>query len=168
MEEFKEAVSTEYNGIIYKSKSEAIIARAFDLVKTDPVMGSEYRIYHFYEPEYFALEDGYVPDFLIFKGVKDDRDGMNLLYGSVIEYKPSAVTESYQGNLLHRFERLNVKTFGPVDIELLLMIGSPYTTAKKQIFSFYQGTFREGPGWDSFGLTDEILAKARNYRFDLA
>jgi hypothetical protein len=76
---------TEYRETVYRSKTEAILARALDLAG----------YIYIYEPEFIDM-DGWTPDFMAFNG---DHD-------LTIELKPKAPTDTYKEQLEAHFERM--------------------------------------------------------------
>lgn len=85
-------IPTEYVGITFRSKSEAIFARALDL------MGFWWE----YEPEPFQTGDLWIPDFLVVSQQARRKIGLWLF-----EYKPSAPTNAYMGQMRNRAIELN-------------------------------------------------------------
>src|SRR3990170_3614102 len=73
-------VQTEYRGVVFRSKSEAILARAFDLCGLSWV----------YEPPELTQGDLWRPDFWIVS-TSTDRPGFKNL---VVEYKPRQPTQA--------------------------------------------------------------------------
>ena|SRR5690348_4461189 len=80
MERFHEPTPTEYDGVKFRSKGEAIFAKSLYL----------HGFLWEYEPERLTASDGWVPDFLAVWRLKDK----SLVVG-LIEYKPSTPTDSY-------------------------------------------------------------------------
>jgi hypothetical protein len=79
-------------GIVFRSKSEALFARALDGTDTPWL----------YEPSFLADGDGWKPDFLVLPRTK------NAAYGAFcVEYKPAWPTETYLAELRTRFGRLS-------------------------------------------------------------
>ena len=76
-----QAQLTEYNGIVYRSKSEAMFARWLEL--------EQFNFY--YEPEFLEV-DAYVPDFLTWRFVPGSLASVQM---GVIEYKPRMPTSAY-------------------------------------------------------------------------
>jgi len=108
------ARKTEYKGIVYRSKCEAMFARYLELWIEEMrsycneliEKGEEdLRLYAFcgfeYEPQYFSV-DGWTPDFVVYqlnpRGISDYpdlRDDVPKLVAHIIEYKPSVPTSEY-------------------------------------------------------------------------
>lgn len=109
MSETIEAIPTEYKGIRFRSKSEAMFA--FALSRTT--------LTWIYESEYFVTSDNWTPDFhLSWKG--KDR-----IWTAALEYKPHPVTDTYRGVLSGRFEELQSRFTG-LPFLGILAIGNPY------------------------------------------
>lgn len=157
-----QAVNTEYKGVIFKSKSEAIIARAMDLLD----------LCWTYEPEVLRCKDGYVPDFIV-KGT---------MVNAVVEYKPAPVTQTYRDSLFERFERFH--EFG---LSTILIIGSPFDALRITMETIFpRARYRsdqvlidsdkvlkecyEEKSWMPFGSMIEFRAavfEAKKFRFEL-
>jgi hypothetical protein len=112
-------IPTEYKGTLFRSKSEAILARAFDLSE----------IFWEYEPKEFEV-DGWVPDFRIEPKGHNDRAIV------LVEYKPSAPTEAYKANLINRIRKL-------VEGGLRLRDTDCYST--ENFFALISGNYRNLP-----------------------
>ncbi len=108
-----EARPTEYNGITFRSKSEAIFARGLDINGC----------YWEYEPSNYKLDDGYVPDFI----VTSEEAGIIL-----IEYKPKQVTNTYFNSLEKKAPICLYDRFGMAD-DFLFIIGSPFNNDAVEI-----------------------------------
>lgn len=158
-----EARPTEYRGVTFKSKSEAICARGFDLAEA---------LWE-YEPFCFVdlFEDNYIPDFLVTRydfGI--DSHG---LAHCVFEYKPTLPNKTYRKELYKRFEYINnrIKLNYPL-LHFFLLYGSPFDNEKQKgcvvlhedgdysEYNMYEDEFQHN--W-MFNFWDE----AKKYRFDL-
>lgn len=84
------ARQTEYNGVVYKSKSEAQLAHMFDLRMSKNTDTSHEVV--IYEPNRLITKDKYVPDFM---RVTTYSDFFVALHIEVIEYKPSEPNKTY-------------------------------------------------------------------------
>lgn len=103
-----EAVPTEYKGVVYRSKCEAMFARWIEL----ELIGNEKHDCFHYEPEYLRFED-WVPDFSVLRFCKNHPfypnaflDYMPRVEFEVVEYKPTSPTKTYVKRLLSRFKNL--------------------------------------------------------------
>lgn len=84
-----EARPTEYHGVQYRSKCEAMFARWIECdCQFKECAGFAY------EPWQFALPDGYCPDFVHWF-VESESVGIPLMHHHIIEYKPARPTETY-------------------------------------------------------------------------
>lgn len=187
--EMRKAIPTEYKGVRFDSKSEAVFARTLDLAGHDWV----------YHP---GEHCGHAWDFLVFpthgqrvvqytcvcgKGFKSQTPIFQLHYRPVlIEYKPSAPTDTYIRNL--------TVAMSEQPYESIIVWGSPWKpggTAVSDccytaypIFSSYAkygwGDFcRAGDNGeelpmshrhnikDMLGITERMAQEAKSYRFDL-
>lgn len=103
-----EAVPTEYKGVVYRSKCEAMFARWIEL----EMIGVRNYDHFEYEPKYLEVE-GWVPDFCVLQFLKkhlsfsdDYPDFFPRVDFQLIEYKPSKPTKSYLKQFGHRCETL--------------------------------------------------------------
>ncbi len=138
---------TEYDGVLFRSKSEAIFARAMDLTG---------HITWDYEPETI---DGYTVDFWVTTTLPQSEISMDLM----VEYKPSRPTDAYISKL-ELVDQQGMDGF-------LLFYGSPYEP-DKEIGIFTIGPGRSPPERMGFmaGFCNPVaekLMEAKNYRFDL-
>lgn len=136
---------TEYHGIVFRSKSEALFARVLDL-RTDAWI---------YEPAWLADPDGWVPDFFVLaRMTKYPHKAF------VIEYKPRIPTETYLKQLAGRMARIS-NNYGFLCI---CAYGSFYDEPREIIAQmFYDG---ESVQTVRFANAD-IMRRALEYRFDL-
>lgn len=152
-----EARPTEYAGVVFRSKSEAVLARALDL---HPECGGNW----VYEPEMFKTSDGWKPDFYFRLGTSDG------IWSGIIEYKPSAPTETYVKRLkqyydeLRQNKELGVFGFG-------LMIGNPWSGGYEVRVFHSRGDEEERAAAAQLGAelysVFKYFHEARRYRFDL-
>jgi len=185
-----EPIKTEYKGIVFDSKSEAVFARALDLA------GNEW----FYHP---GSHCGHDWDFLVFsrqmeyarewssccgKTFHSESSFCNgpVVKPSLVELKPSMPTRTYVDNLTQKMR--------DCPYESLVVYGSPWsgiTNYKNLIYSVYPifSTYYKY-GWGDYepcasngfpdpyaieycaflmyGLSNDVVLEASKYRFDLA
>jgi len=139
---------TDYSGTRFRSKSEAIIARAMDLAEIEWI----------YEPDKF---DGYTPDFAVDLSVPG-WSSLSLSY--LIEYKPSRPTDAYMENIGKKV------ITDPYD-GFFVLYGSQYN--REDGFGIIQvgGFTPSETGCFALCFVDRVLKKmseAFSYRFDLA
>lgn len=143
-----EARKTEYKGIVFRSKSEAVFARALDLG------GWVWE----YEPDRFRSTDGWVPDFWVVRIKMKDQS----IFSCLIELKPCDPTETYKTELLNRFKEIGFCRYGFP----LLVCGSPFDTeVPRKIYSCEDGK------WCARGYIALFFGhweRALEYRFDLS
>ena len=142
---YSEPIPTEYKGVRFRSKSEAIFARAMDLAFPGDLFWE-------YEPKDFAI-DWWVPDFHVIHPYSGD---------CLIEYKPSEVTETYKENLGSRFW---VSMERHPRLYTYLFCGN-HRSAERKYWSF-DGSWQEDKTfwfWCEITIRFEEAAK---YRFDL-
>lgn len=89
---------TEYKGIRYRSKSEAMFARFLELtIETEfsrnALSRNNFRGGFVYEPQWLSLGE-YIPDFFFWQ-VYASKHSEPAIYGSAIEYKPARPTATY-------------------------------------------------------------------------
>lgn len=133
---------TEYKGIVFRSKSEAICARAFDLCDCKVE----------YEPEYLGINN-WIPDFKITR--KNEI--------SIVEYKPAPVTETYLKFLQQNFISLLIK-YPKYEFGLLV---KSYNDKFCFGFSLEEGVLKK---YNKDTFDDSFLEAwetAKQYRFDL-
>lgn len=153
-ETFKPARPTEYEGVVFRSKSEAIFARALTL------RGFLWE----YEPGHFGLPGGWYPDFRI--ATTEDVDH-SILTG-LVEYKPSLVTETFMAELHDRFGELCTSgLWCGSSMYGLLACGSSYNS-ERHLFEWNPAGGWRSPKqclwrWDVFRHINE----AATYRYDL-
>lgn len=150
---------TEYRGVRFRSKSEAVFARNLDLS----------RIPWRYEPEFFRVED-WVPDFYLGVELKQPLGFMPL----VLEFKPGEPTETYMDELLGRYVGFLRDPVMCGAVAFGILAASPFDSERERFF--YQIT--EGDADHTFGWTENVPGIARyltryfdealKFRFDLA
>jgi hypothetical protein len=152
-----EARPTEYLGVVYKSKTEAMFALLLNIV-TD-----EYSSFT-YEEIRFKTPDGYIPDFTKYISVGNHTTD----FIEMIEIKPSVPNKTYieylekQFQWIEKNDRFNFITFHT------LYIFNPYQKIFKSVY-YDRETKKmdmdnlDDVGWFNEKYFDELL----NYRFDL-
>lgn len=155
-----EARPTEYKGITFRSKSEAIVARGFDIA------GALWK----YEPEILdangenIFKDGYKPDFFVVHG---NGNGLMQYY---VEYKPKEPTSVYVKELYERFIKLNKVHCVAFNV---ILCGSPFLDKDGCILSIYRdnkGVCQLFNPYIEDVDTDFMYShwdEAKKYRFDL-
>ncbi len=172
---------TEYKGIAFRSKSEAMFARYLELdiehweiELTRPsdakIIGKTHGI--IYEPRRLLVDD-WVPDFLVWWVELEEESGLPELFFRLIEYKPSRPTGAYLNRFVGYCREINKRHvpnggYGPIDYELFY--GSVWA-AERGIFS--PGHDRPGDdGWVLRHREEDWLAEyedaVKATRFDLA
>jgi hypothetical protein len=177
----QQAIPTEYAGVKYASKSEAIFARCLDLA------GQQH------EPQYNYCRHAW--DFRVIKPKKWVQSWADGVWSAaaawpeewadslLIEYKPSTPTWTYIDNLMAK-----MKT---APTESIIVWGSPYQSLRYvfNVRPLYSRFWKYGWGdyWDfrdddnpdpdpaageydlanMLGVTDEIANIAKQYRYDL-
>lgn len=169
MESLK-AVPTEYRGIRYRSKSEAMFARWLDLSRQDSVRKASSCMTWFesvwvYEPNLTWL-GGFSCDFYLCW--IEIQNNVTQMKHRCIEYKPSRPTNTYCSNLFDRFDKCkylsNVAATG-VSVDCFVFFGSVYNKDRGVVK-------RDSDGRLIFCELDWIFAQEseedlKNYRFDL-
>ena len=174
-------VPTEYMGVVFRSKSEAMFARALDLTDN----GFKW----VYEPNASGANHPHNWDFEILDS-RYRRGGPRRL---LIEYKPSMPTMTYADNLVEKIRPV-ADPRRSHNIDSYIVWGSPFNpaiTRHKTIYVCYPifthfGKFGwgeyvpradhgEDEPWSTrhdivelFGITNAIAKAAMDYRFDLA
>lgn len=180
-----DAIKTEYNKVVFDSKSEAVFAKTLDLA-------GHYWEYHpkqhcghawdFLVRRYWGWHSfrAYIPGFLT-----------NKIPEILIEYKPSMPTNTYLDNLVEKM-RSDPK-------ESIVVWGNPWTPVDTsidninedccyQVYPIFCSYGKYGWGdwcrladnggdwptsmrhdaWNVLGIRDEMVQKALKHRFDLA
>jgi hypothetical protein len=130
-----QAIPTEYGGIIYRSKCEAMFAKW--LTMTGFPSGDLEFIRFDYEPASFCI-DGWIPDFVVIRllpAIPIDR-----LHFSVIEYKPCAPTNAYVNQFAARCLKLQETIFcANADVDYVIYYGSVYGESRGHILIDFDG-----------------------------
>lgn len=140
------AKPAEYRGIVFRSKTEAIIARSFDL--------SEACVWEYEPPNIFGGTK--IWDFwIVLVGVKRPK-----IFSLALECKPAEPTETYRQSIIKE----------PMDLyncDRALLIANPYEPDKPRSVMWYGESGR----WHSIEWFEKLLfsnmEEARNFRFDL-
>lgn len=146
---------TMYRGVRFRSKCEAVFARALDLSA----------IVWEYEPEWLRLEDLWTPDFF---GV-DVTNTNHGMISMVIEFKPGEVTETYRDELGNRFYELYSDARTPRSTLFGLAVANPFNPELESYLEFLEGN----PGslkWVRAKSLERIVRSinaAKDYRFDI-
>lgn len=150
---------TEYRGIQYRSKCEAMFARWLELKNSDDVIV-------IYEPDWAEIED-YVPDFAVIRPLPDGERVP--LFGTsveLIEYKPTRPTLTYVKETtkkLYEISRRELKENDVAEVMLTIYFGS--------VFSVDRGVFYFNPPSGFIYCNRNWLSghekSIRNFRFDL-
>lgn len=156
-----EAIPTDYAGVLFRSKTEAVIARAFDMAKERT--NGRITVCWEYEPAWARTKDGWVPDFFVMTNFYAPKPG-RLVLKFLVEFKPAPPTDSYFQVLANRFLEVDC---GRMDVGKLCAFGSPFTDVERRLVECDGGKWGKPHGWDCLGLTDEYLSAARRHRFDL-
>jgi len=162
-----EARKTEYKGIEFRSKSEAMFALWLDLKHTD--MTTEWE----YEPQWAAVGN-YVPDFVIRRMREDYFAGNIGLFMNEIcffEYKPARPTGTYLRDICGKLHtacvntaKLSTKT--RLTVGAAIIFGSIYTADRGMYYVQRDGSYSvDNQDFDWIGDHHHELTK---YRFDLA
>lgn len=136
---------TEYCGVVFRSKCEAIFARNLDLRGF-----SQWN----YEPQ---ISPGWNPDFWAIQKMKTMQRGF---LSWIIEYKPESATETYKNETAKRFSEVcgEISNLGCV-----ICCGSPFNQTRETWVLFKDG-WREVEGIVKFL---HFLEEAHKFRFDL-
>ena len=143
------ATKTEYCGVQFKSKSEAIFARALHILGYLWV----------YEPEHTRWINGYVPDFIV----------SHLFSNTIIEYKPKMPTATYIENI----KSISYEIYREQGIPFIILVVDPYNCFNDDDIKIFQLWPEEYKTWteSAFNRTKKQLKKAISqaleYRYDL-
>jgi hypothetical protein len=141
-------IPTQYSGVLFRSKSEAIFARSLEL--------RGYVAWE-YEPNEWATEDGWRPDFwAIGKNKK-----LHKIFSAIIEYKPTMVTQAYFEQATRRFLSLGDKLHNHAEV---IACGNSFDKERKTFV-------KTKNGWEEMEHAIGLFLKieeAAKYRYDLA
>lgn len=153
------AIPTEYRGIQFKSKSEAVFARNLDISRYQE--HSSFDVAWEYEPEWMKTKSGWVPDFAIFYNIPIMEMGISFY---IIEYKPSMPTKTYMETLGRNFDEVR-GDYPRLPLCCFLVCGSPWKMPMRT-FQHRRGDSEE---WvdSGVGLFSQNVKEAAEYRFDL-
>lgn len=159
---------TEYRGILFDSKCEAMFARFLDLEALEEPLASLYpsnvvvpRASGFiYKPQGFTVND-WPPDFLVWSTViVMSLPQLPVTRSTIVEYKPSRPTQAYLDAFLRNAQAL-LQMFGP-KLDFELYYGSVFND-ERGLYEFNNNELlHSGYDWLS-GYEEEI----RETRFDL-
>jgi len=144
---------TEYKEVVYRSKSEARVAKYLD----DCVVCFEY------EPDWCQV-DSWTPDFAIWREYRDGGQGPGRGRPelTIVEYKPRMVTETYLENLGEWFSELKRRV--PFCCTHL-WVGDFWDEVRCRYVFRPSNSWHRVDGWpgDDLVIADDI----KGYRFDL-
>jgi hypothetical protein len=147
----KPARPTEYKGVVYRSKSEAMFAASLDYQHKKWL----------YEPSFCELKDGWRPDFVL-----PIQDG-NRFFFQAIEYKPARITETCRNELRDRFTEL-AKLLFPVQLDAYVVLFNWFDpTECNRVLSLSGGELSVMACATSWCITSESYEHARYFRFDI-
>jgi len=152
-----EAVPTQYAGVLFRSKSEALFARTLELLGYAWI----------YEPEWLRCADGYVPDFMYIPAAGDRSFAMDMKI-FVTEYKPHRPTHAYLDQL--RKHELEIEARSPGWIGMFdCVYGSFFEKAPVLCSVFFDcsGKLIERSGSTHPWCNTATLLEAKRYRFDI-
>lgn len=140
-------IPTDYRGVRFRSKSEAIFVRNLELIG--------YTIWE-YEPRFYRLSDGWSPDFW----AVGQNFKKHIILSLLIEYKPSNVTDAYLDKARDRFRIL--AAHGHLKV---VACGNSFNQDRKTFVLENDGTWNE---IESQIKLFKCITEASRHRFDLA
>jgi hypothetical protein len=159
-------MSTEYKGVVYRSKSEALFARWLELCSN--VSG------FYYEPQFIV--EGWNPDFLCLcidnpdDEQKNPIDSFDLILPKLrflyIEYKPCLPTETYIRNwesCCEKFAAKNSSRYNDDLFEFWLYYGGFYSEPGRLVYKDGFTQFADEQVW----LPEHVKEQCLSTRFDL-
>jgi hypothetical protein len=178
----KEARPTEYKGILYRSKSEAMFARWLELRASSwvrevscsgPLFSGGFNRCQAgfeYEPEWLEI-DGWKPDFMewyVANNSCNKRQYPTMVY-SVIEYKPSRPTDAYIQTFATRCKKLIIELEAERQQEFLYR--ASWEIYYGSVFNLDRGRIEFMSGdiiWNNQDWLEEYEEAIKATRFDLA
>ena len=156
MREQIKARPTEYKGTVYRSKSEAYVARWLDSL--DWAFS--------YEPEWLRVGN-YVPDFAYSTPRNYFLTGMWHPSVTVVEFKPVAPTRTYMLELEARFREIENKVKDSFEIGFELWLGSPFKIESME-WCVLSSSSKKWKGYNLWPFMDNHDPRdLKSYRFDL-
>jgi len=153
MADIKTARPTEFKGVVYRSKSEAMFAASISY------LGYKW----IYEPRFFEI-DGWRPDFAI-----PVHNGNEFGF-EVIEFKPYRATETYMEELADRFRRLRSCVKIPFSAYLVTFNWFDQGQSCDMVWDFDDtdcSRSSRGHLFECGYMTQSSMMHALEYRFDL-
>lgn len=162
---------TEYKGIRFRSKSEAVFARYLDLLIETRFFENTLASFE-YEPE--TCVEGWHPDFLTWRVMRPMgskygfRRTIPDLFMTFIEYKPSRPTQTYireWAECAAKWSKLATEKQSPFKPTFFIYYGSVYSSADRGVVyvDSIGGTFNDNQDDWIVDFEDEL----KSYRFDL-
>jgi len=147
-----------FQGILFKSKSEAMFANILEQMK-----GYRNYLRWVYEPKQFETKDKYIPDFIIYEG--DELFLADWIY--LIEYKPSMPTQAYIDYLAKQFEEIKKKDCYHFIDNCYLVYGNCFdNNFCRIVYDFESHQFFNQN--DSLNWVEKIyVERAKSHRYDL-
>lgn len=166
------AIPTQYKGILFDSKSEAIFARSLDV--WNKKQNGYGKLTWQYHPEKFQI-DRYCPDFSCAPIISQCHALDANLKIRLIEYKPSRPTSAYINRIANYFNEIkNSDHFNIIYHYMIICYGNTFEeTPLRKILICHKKTKRTHiiDSRLSDDLTPEFntecLSEAKKYRFDL-
>lgn len=148
-----QAIPTEYSKTAFRSKTEAIFARAMDIQQ----------VFWVYEPGYWMHESGWTPDFrLTHRGFSSAKRWV--IWDWCVKLKPQQPTDSYLTRVSEMFCSMEDRL---MNVWEAVIVCNPFDPAvERQVLVHRAGEWEEDSskiGWLFFGA----IEKAMTYRFDL-
>ena len=158
----RQVVPTEWQGIRFRSKSEACFAMYIDHYTRKQNGKESAAVAWEYEPPQLMLDDGYAPDFRVvcFRN--------NALWCKLIEYKPSRPTATYAVNVLEKLAILSNHV--GMDCNPCIQFGSFWGNTPEQqprTMVMNGGQIIETAGWATSSDEWQLRQVIAGYRFDL-
>lgn len=172
-----EATPTEWRGVRYRSKCEAMFAvwlYNHNIALTRELQNGGYQSQFGFEIQYEPqpLSIGrWCPDFFVKRAYCDLRQNELWLKAHcthhVIEYKPSEPTQTYIEKFQSRCNELHQKFFLEESVDYSIYYGSPYDT--KSSARLCWASYFPNDGWtiERDWLKPEFAEAVLNHRFDL-
>ena len=154
-----QAVPTEFKGVRYRSKSEAMFRVWLEMCCIRD--RNPYGI--IYEPDYFTTDDGWTPDFLVWQAIHLDNkpEIRNFIY----EYKPARPTDAYLELFLRRSKQILERFSSDRGLHVVLMYGSVYEQDRGYVFG--DSEISQKPQLRTCNWIGEFEQAIRQMRFDL-
>lgn len=143
----KQAIPTDFMGVRFRSKSEAMFANVLEHLGNGWI----------YEPNFLTVGD-YTPDFVFFTKKPND-----LTKANIVEYKPCKPTQAYFDRIAEIAPKI-ISKLGNMPCGMAIISFNFFENSQLDAWSYMHGKWKPLP----FRMwPDELLDSVKSYRYDL-